>query len=149
MFVAKFYSCFPEEGRKKRADDLRDEALILVLPDNIETKPYLTKIQYTKGWKVNRKQLETILGETVFGRRYIELGVVIGLTYRDAFSKDGSKLNPWVEIIKGNLKGHQWKGPIVAIKRQIGTENVLDIEPSDFTDIVDFFVEYTKKSSIY
>uniref|UniRef100_A0A914KS72 Uncharacterized protein n=1 Tax=Meloidogyne incognita TaxID=6306 RepID=A0A914KS72_MELIC len=75
------------------------------------------------------------------------LGVVIGLVYRDDFSKDGSKLNPWVEKIKGNLKGHQWKGPIVAIKRQIGTENVLDIEPSDFTDIVDFFVDYTKKTS--
>uniref|UniRef100_A0A915MYI4 MYND-type domain-containing protein n=1 Tax=Meloidogyne javanica TaxID=6303 RepID=A0A915MYI4_MELJA len=187
MFIAKFYSCFPEEVGNKRADELRkcvycdkkakvqceecnkvgkevlycseeclnkDKerhkifcALILVLPDNIETKPYLTKIQYTKGWKVNRKQLETILGETVFGRSYIELGVVIGLVYRDDFSKDGSKLNPWVEKIKGNLKGHQWKGPIVAIKRQIGTENVLDIEPSDFTDIVDFFVDYAKKTS--
>ncbi|CAK5087367.1 unnamed protein product [Meloidogyne enterolobii] len=96
--------------------------------------------------KVMSKKLLKKLKKMLMKEEF-KLDAVIGLVYRDDFSKDGSKLNPWVEKIKENLKGHEWKGPIVAIKRQIRTENVLDIEPSDFTDIVDFLVDYTKKTS--
>ena len=69
------------------------------------------------------------------------------ITYRDDFLIDGtSKDNQVVKKITKGKVYHNWKGPILIMKgtgvTMNPTENYLDIQTSDFPDIVDFFMWY-------
>lgn len=71
------------------------------------------------------------------------------ITYREDFLKDGcSKTNQLIKKMKGK-SFHDWRGPVVVMKA-LGTEvdsseSYIDIGPSDFPDITDFFLWYGKK----
>lgn len=71
------------------------------------------------------------------------------ITYRDDFLIDGcSKKNRLVEKMTRGKSGHDWRGPIIVMKAsgvQFNPyEKYLDIQSSDFVDIVDFFLWYGK-----
>ncbi len=72
-------------------------------------------------------------------------GYAIELTYRDAFLKDGSKINRSImESVKGSgTVGHKWCGPIVAMRKK-PYECYGDITLADFRHLIDYFVTYDR-----
>jgi hypothetical protein len=83
------------------------------------------------------------LGSGMAAWSFKKEGYCIELAIRDAFLKDGSKLNrSIIESVKtSGTVHHRWSGPIVAM-RQLPTEFYEDITLVDFRHIIDYFVTY-------
>jgi tetratricopeptide (TPR) repeat protein len=66
--------------------------------------------------------------------------------YRDNFLNDGSKVNECVKKVSSNMNQHQWRGPLLVTKKMgymsQHKERYLDVELTDFPDIIDFFLYY-------
>lgn len=65
--------------------------------------------------------------------------------YRDTFLIDGSKLNQSIVAVTRGTAGHEWGGPLLAMKLpglSIDPRHYIDINTVDFRDVVDFFCSY-------
>ena len=64
---------------------------------------------------------------------------------RDTFLIDGSRVNKSVVKATQGRPGHEWRGPILAMKKE-GFGRVprffLDIDMRDYRDVVDYFISY-------
>ena len=64
---------------------------------------------------------------------------------RETFLIDGSSVNKSVIKATQGAMGHEWRGPILAMKEQglsIDPQFFLDIDMRDYRDIVDYFILY-------
>ena len=64
---------------------------------------------------------------------------------RSTFLSDGSSVNKSVVKATQGAPGHEWRGPILAMKKRgLGTDPgfFLDINMQDYRDVVDYFISY-------
>ena len=64
---------------------------------------------------------------------------------RETFSIDGSSVNKSVAKATQGAPGHEWRGPILAMKETgLGTDTrfFLDVDMQDYRDVVDYFISY-------
>ena len=70
---------------------------------------------------------------------------------RDTFLIDGSSVNKSVIKATQGAPGHDWRGPILAVKKQglgIDPRFFLDIDMRDYRDVVDYFISYGAYESV-
>lgn len=82
----------------------------------------------------------------VRGRKLLKC---LDIRHRDAFLRDGSKLNQGIVMATKGKAGHPWAGPIVAMKHQDEGDDPIyydDIDVADFRDVVDYFLAYGSKA---
>ena len=76
-------------------------------------------------------------------RRYRPLENTLQIAYHDAFLTDGSKPNKALQRVTGGATPHEWRGPIVAMRKQgkgIDAAFYDDISAGDFRDVIDWFM---------
>ena len=70
------------------------------------------------------------------------------IEFRDNFLFDGSIPNKTIKKITNNQNGHDWRGPVLVTKAegkdQTYASAYLDVELSDFNNIIDYFTSYGK-----
>ena len=74
-----------------------------------------------------------------------DLTCTLDVIYRDTSNIDGSSLNKSIVNATQGAPGHEWKGPVLAIKRHSFGMNLtffLDIDMRDYRDVVDYFISY-------
>jgi hypothetical protein len=77
-----------------------------------------------------------------------QLGNTLLFHYRDNFLNDGSQPNKCVSQISSGRNPHGWRGPMLVTKskgyitKNRSSEGFLDVELTDFSDIIDFFLFY-------
>ena len=70
---------------------------------------------------------------------------------RETFLIDGSSVNRSVVKATQGSPGHDWRGPILAMKKQglgIDPRLYLDIDMQDYRDVVDYFISYGASESV-
>ena len=69
----------------------------------------------------------------------------LNVIYRSTYLSDGSSVNKSVVKATQGAQGHEWRGPILAMKKKgLGTDPgfFLDINMQDYRNVVDYFVSY-------
>ena len=88
--------------------------------------------------------LQTIpIGRNLMRNR--DLADMLSLTCRDDFLNDGSIQNQSVLASTQGPTGHDWRGPLIATKSRgidLQTCFFMDVELSDFRDLIDYFASY-------